>query len=220
MGLSVKLTAAAIGLSVVLGSPRHLCAESAFGETHGTVERISDPHESSPQGDGVYGRLNGDLSFQIGAGAEVPFGTGSVRPLVTGDITVYQTLGLYGSYRHAVASRDPVVRALSMGVSISPLFLIRFTRSLQTGAALFDLTLDSLALTAGASFAEPVGGTLIDNVGGEFGLQAGVPLLGRANGLWLRGRGQISSGPDMYGAVWLWLSWQGFVHAGILRVDN
>src|SRR5690606_23630613 len=120
----------------------------------------------------------------------------------------------------ALGASDPLVRALSMGVSLSPLFLLRFPRSWETGSALFDLTLDSLALTAGAVLAEPVDGMLFEKPMGEFGLQVGVPLLGKANGLWLRTRGQFTAGPDAGGAAWIWFSWQGFVHAGILRVDR
>jgi hypothetical protein len=220
VGIRAKLTAAALFLSAACSFSGELRAESAFGETRGTVNRISDPDENAPKGDGVYGRFNGDVSFQIGAGAEIPFDTGSARPLLTGDVTLYQTVGLYGSYRHGLGSRDPWARAVSAGVTVSPLFLIRFPRSWETGAAFFDLTLDSLALTAGAALAEPIDGTLLDQVVGEFGLQAGAPLLGKANGLWLRARGSYISGPDAGAAAWLWLSWQGFVHAGIFRVDK
>jgi hypothetical protein len=216
MTASKPISACLLACSLALVSSSR--AESAFGETKSDLSRVEDPAPQT-QGDGVYGRLNGDLSLQIGAGLEADFRSPSFRPLVVGDLTIYQTAGLYGSFRQAVQASDPTERLLSAGLVVSPLFLLRWSRGLEGNAPVLDLTLDSLGVTAGAVTTAPAGGALFNDVDAELGLQLGVPVMGRANGLWLRTRAQIITGPELGGAAWLWLSWQGFVHTGLLAVD-
>lgn len=195
-------------------------AESAFGPTNGTVKRIESPDPNSPNGDGVYGRFNGDLSLQIGAGVEGDLRVPTFRPLLLGSVSVYQSLGIYASYREAVGNFDPSARVVSAGIMVSPLFMIRWPRSWETGAATWDLTVDSLTLVGGISFPEEQHAALFSSPAAEFGLEIGAPLLGRANGLFLRSRGQLTTGEELVPSVWLWLSWQGFVNAGILNIEN
>lgn len=203
-----------------LCAPANARAETAFGPTRGTVERIESPEPGGPDGNGVYGRFNGDLSLQIGGGVEGDFARPSLRPLLTGDVMVYQTVGVFGSFRQSTSSSDPWERVLSAGLVVSPLFLVRWPRAWETGASTWDLTVDSLALFGGLSLPQPQDGGLFDSPRAELGLQLGVPLLGRANGLFLRSRAQATSGPEWVPAAWLWLSWQGFIHTGLLKVDR
>lgn len=200
--------------------PAQAHAESAFGPTRGTVRRIESPDPNTPRGDGVYGRFNGDVSLQIGAGVEGDFRQPSFRPLVLGSVSLYQTLGAYATYRESVARSDPWARVTSLGLMVSPLFLIRWPRSWETGSPTWDLTVDSLALIGGVSFPEVKGQGLFGAPTAEFGLEIGVPLLGRANGLFLRTRAQLTTGDDIAPAAFLWLSWQGFMNVGLLNIDK
>lgn len=216
-----------IGRVVLLGSllagnllATQAQAESAFGPTKGTVRRIESPEPNAPRGDGVYGRFNGDLSLQVGAGVEGDFRGPTFRPLLLGTASVYQTLSVYGSYREAFSDSDPLDRVVSAGLMVSPLFLIRWPRSFETGAATWDLTVDSLAVVGGVAFPQERGRDLFARPAAEFGVEFGVPLLGRANGLFLRSRGKLTTGEQLAPSVWLWLSWQGFVNAGILKVER
>lgn len=213
-----RALALTLGALAFATSPAH--AETAFGPTHGTVERIDSPEPGRVEGDGVYGRFNGDLSLQIGGGLESDFVKPTFRPLLIGDISVYQTIGLYGAFRESVASSDPWQRALSTGLVLSPLFLVRWPRAWESGAATWDLAVDSLSIVGGVSFVQESAKPLFDSPRAELGLQVGVPLLGRANGLFLRARGQVTSGEQWAPAAWLWISWQGFVHTGLLSVDR
>lgn len=198
----------------------HARAESAFGPTKGTVRRIESPDPNAPRGDGVYGRFNGDLSLQVGAGVEGDFRGPAFRPLLLASASVYQTLSVYGSFRESFSDSDPADRVVSAGLMVSPLFLIRWPRSLETGAATWDLTLDSLAVVGGLAFPQERDANLFAKPAAEFGVELGVPLLRRANGLFLRSRGQLTTGEELAPSVWLWLSWQGFVNAGILKGDR
>lgn len=211
---------ASSGLLTTILAPPFAQAESAFGPTRGTVRRIEDPAPNSTRGDGVYGRFNGDLALQIGAGAEGDLRETTFRPLLLGSVSFYQTIGVYGTYRESFADADPWARVVSTGLVVSPLFLIRWPRAWQTGAPTLDLTVDSLALVGGVSFPEDDNAGLFGSPAAELGLEVGVPLMGRANGLFLRTRVQLTTGDDIAPATFLWLSWQGFVSAGLLPVDK
>lgn len=200
--------------------PAEARAEDAFGPTNGTVRRIESPDPHSGRGDGVYGRFNGDLALQVGGGVEGDFQVPTPRPLLLGNFSFYQTLGLYASYRESFADSDRWARVVSTGIMVSPFFLIRWPKSWESGRATWDLTVDSLALVGGISFPQHDNGGLFASPTAEFGLELGVPLLGRANGLFLRSRGQLTTGTELTPSAWLWLSWQGFVNVGILEVGK
>jgi hypothetical protein len=168
----------------------------------------------------VYGRFNGNVSLQGGAGVEGDFQTPTFRPLLIGNFSLYQTLGVYASYREPLTRSDPWARVVSTGLVLSPLFLIRWPRSFETGAATWDLTLDSLALVGGVAFTQPDGAGFFAAPEAEFGMEMGLPLMGRANGLFLRTRVQLTTGEELAPSAWLWLSWQGFVSVGLLKVDR
>lgn len=205
---------------VLLHVSSQAAAESAFGPTRGTVRRIDGPDPNRPRGDGVYGRFGGDVALQIGAGVEGDFRNPSFRPLALGSVSLYQTIGAYATYRESVAPADPWARVVSAGLIVSPLFLLRWPRSLETGSATWDLTVDSLALVGGVCFPEEDGAGFFGAPAAEFGLEMGVPLLRRANGLFLKARAQFTTSNEIAPAAFLWLSWQGFVNAGLLKVDQ
>jgi hypothetical protein len=176
---------------------------------------------SNRAGDGVYGRFNGDMSLQIGAGLEVAPGPGVVRPLVFGDFSIYETAGLYGTFRQSVAETDPLVRLASIGLGVSPLFLLRWSRARQIGHPVPDLIIDSLTVSGGMYVGQLRDEAFGDPLGFEGGLSVGFPLMARANGLWLRARGNLLTGNERaQGTIWLLVTFQGFVHTGLLSVDR
>lgn len=187
--------------------------------------QVTDPAPAGG-GDGVHGRLRGDMSFRGSVGAELSFASHHVRPLVVAEWVGYQTLGVYAAYREALPAKDPLERALSAGVTFSPLFLWRFSRANQTGRPVWDLLVDSLGLTGGVLLQQPRDARFASAVGAEFGGTLALPLMGRANGLWLRSRvlaqsGGGALGHNPWGAVgWLTLTWEGFFYAGILKTRN
>lgn len=185
-----------------------------------SMKRVSDPEEDRRQGDGVYGRFDGDLSFRIATGLELELSDVAPRPLLLGSLVAYQTVGLFASARKSVIEDDPERLVTSFGGSLSPLFLLRWQMNGASGRAFWDLTLDSLALNLGLQLSLPPGGTYGEDVGFEGGLELGVPLMAKAEGLWLRTRFNLLTG---YGptteTLWLTLGWEGFFFAGILASD-
>lgn len=197
--------------------------ESAFGSSNGTVPRVTDPLNGRHNGDGIYGRMNGDVSLRGAVGIEADLGTKTVRPAAVGHFLVYQTAGLYASYRESVEADDPIERIFSFGAIVSPLFLWRWSNDKEWGLATADLALDSLGLVAGAHFSQPDTRSFGSAPGLELGLIFGVPLMQQANGLWLRGRAQMMTGRSSYAddplaaSFLLTLGWEGFVYTGLLK---
>ncbi len=181
------------------------------------ASRVIDPGEGKGPGDGVYGRFNGDMSLRVGVGTELDTTTRSARLLVSTDLMVYQFAGLGLSYRESLSSTDAYLRILSAGINVSPLFLLRFNQSKEWGYAYPDLLLDSLGVFLGAHFSQPRGGAFSEVVGFEGALLFGVPLLGKANGPWLRTRANLLTRPaEVNGTFFLYLAWEGFLEAGLL----
>lgn len=141
-------------------------------------------------GDGVYGRFAGDITFALGAGAEL--GDGSRAALLTRAL-FYHTAGVTAGYVDALGGERELTRALDFGLEVRPLFLPRWALDGQSGSALLDLTLDSLALGAGASFGQLNGQEFSKFLGVQATLGFGVPLFGNAEGLWLEARGTYRS---------------------------
>lgn len=173
--------------------------------------------EVGPSGDGVYGRFLGDMAWSLGLGGELDFSSTSLRPQVRGALRFYQAVGVYAHFTQAVQTDDPWERGVSAGLLIEPLFLLRWPDNKQTGRALLDLTIDSLSLSVGATVIEPRSGNFADKAVFDLGLGFGVPLLGRANGLWLRPRGVLRLLDDTPQFVLqLGLEWQGFFESALL----
>jgi hypothetical protein len=138
-------------------------------------------------GDGVYGRLDGDLELALGLGSEFdpsgPAGAGRLSA------AYFWTAGVYATYADALARAPRFERTVSVGVDLRPLFVPRWSQNWEHGPALVDLTLDSLSLGFGVYWAKPGGGVGWQERGLEISLGGGVPLFGRARGLWLELRG-------------------------------
>lgn len=145
-------------------------------------------------GDGAYGRLDGDLSFVGGVGGAVVAHGG--RPMLTGDLRLryLESAGASFSYEEADALGRPAAgelrRSLLAGVELRPLFPVRFLKAKQTGRAFFDLMLDSFALDVGSFWAVREGHSTA-RPGLYAGLALEAPLAARASGPWLRLSAQV-----------------------------
>lgn len=218
----------------LLGAALLLVAPSVIADVSGSATPEDPfggrprPAEPPPRGDragafdqatvdGVYGRFDGDLSLAVGLGGELGFDPASPRLLGTLALRYYSLVGLYAGYRESLRDVDPQARGLSVGLLLEPLFLLRWTRTATTGSPFWDLTIDSLGLSFGAHLDQPEGGSFASSRGFELGLGAGVPLLARAGGPWLRAQGQLRWVED--GAVdpvlWLTLEWRTFFESGL-----
>lgn len=139
---------------------------------------------SEARADGLYGRFEGDVAVDATAGVSFSRGTGfafGARGLYLG------TVGLYGSLEVAASSDARFapghdLRAFGGGIEARPLFLPRFLKARETGPAIADLVLDSIALRLGARHEPGLPGTAFDL---GFGLE--VPLLAEWSGPFLAG---------------------------------
>jgi len=215
----------ALGMALlVLPAETHAATEAVTTDpVRPRAPAVDDPGETPGRGDGIYGRFLGDLSLRVGLGAEWDIQAKAVRPLVQVETVAYQTLGLLLCYRQGLSSSDEAQNLLSVGVSLSPLFLIRWSRAAESGHAHLDLLLDSITLAPGIVFATPKDEPFGSALGFELGLSAGLPLLPRANGPWFRTRLDVMSGrkdlafeKDWGTSLWFYLEWQGFWEVGLL----
>lgn len=165
--------------------------EHAFGRASTAKVRSVDPDSNRHRGDGAYGRFDGDLELGLGAGGMLAFSDRALGVAVRGDARWYSTAALYGQYAEALSSAPRVERRLGVGVELTPLFLIRWSQALETGPAIVDLTLDSLALGLGVTLATPRGRGFASRKAFEGSLGFGVPLFGTAAGPWLELRGAL-----------------------------
>jgi hypothetical protein len=185
-----------------------------------TIQRVEDPEGRRASGDGVYGRFDGDLSFRVGLGGEASFAGPSLRPLLLANLSLYQTLGFYTAFRKGITQVDPRLSVVSVGGSLSPLFLLRWRSNAANGSPFWDMTLDSIALTLGAHLDHPRGGSFGEVAGFEGGVELGTPLGSEAGGLWLRARANwLAGGEGSDATAWLYLAWEEFFFAGLLPVD-
>ncbi len=203
---------------VLLAAPKLARAESAFGEsTTDTPEKAIVADESESSGDGVYGRIAGDLSISAAAGIEVDFTSPANRLLLGASVRYFSAVGPYFVLREGFDADDDYERLIGAGVLVEPLFLYRAVKNLERGPQFMDLTLDSISLSVGAFWAEPMGGSLGNERGVECGLGVGVPLIGAAAGPWLRTRGvaRVDEAGNGAGSLWITLEWQAFLNLGL-----
>lgn len=164
--------------------------EPSTSPIRGEVGNNDEPHG----GDGVYGRFDGDLALTLGLGVELD---GNTRGALLGRALYYHSAGLVLGYSDAFGADDAQITRLGFaGVEIRPLFLPRWALDLEFNTPTLDLALDSLALGASvyrAYRSEAAGGA---RSGIELSLGFGVPLFGRAQGLWLEARGFLRPGLD------------------------
>jgi len=163
----------------------------AFGRASAGQVRSLDPDANHFQGDGAYGRFDGDLELGLGAGGMLAFSEGDVGVLARATARWYATAGLYALYGETLSEHADVERRLAVGLELTPLFLIRWSQALETGPAVLDLALDSLSLGVGASFTAPHGRGFASKKSFEASLGFGVPLAGTAPGPWLEFRAAL-----------------------------
>lgn len=135
--------------------------------------------------DGIYGRFDGDITLSPNAGME--YSRGNALPSIGLRSSYLSTLGI--SMNHAdskllIGSSSMNQSITNLDLELRPLFLIRWSESLEVGPPVLDLTLDSLVLGIGAFWdhdrrrAQLRRGTAVST-------GIGVPLIGRAKGPWL-----------------------------------
>lgn len=217
LGLTNREPYSAVGAETTAAvAPPPVKPASQQGLVHG-LSPDDDPLARGGRGDGVYGRFDGDFSLSLGAGAQADFSVEQVLAQAYLAFRVYQLAGVYHTYAQGF-SGGTLERTVSAGLLLEPLFLFRWSNDMQSGHPFWDLTLDSLSLSVGAHWDEPVEGRFGDASGVEAGLGFGVPLLGDANGPWIRARGLLLSRPNgAAAAAWLRLEWQWFFFTGVLE---
>jgi hypothetical protein len=190
MKLTLALTA------IVVASPRPASAEAAgaprWDPGHRTTSRLADEARASSTpstGDGVYGRFDGLFDLGLHAGAEIGDGAaGAVRA----SIHYFSMAGVYVGYADTLGNPEPRSRrSLSFGVDLRPAFVPRWSKDMEAGPSVLDLSIDSISLGLGVYLREPVGAPFGDRRGLELSLGAGLPLAGRADGPWLGARGNL-----------------------------
>lgn len=167
-------------------------ADSPFGHTTTSHVEGVDPDGNRHQGDGAYGRFDGDLDIGLGVGPNLAFSGNDLGIAVRGTAFWYSTLGLDLLYAETLTKQPDLERRLGVGAMLRPLFLIRWSQALESGPPVLDLALDSLGLGVGASFATPSGQRFASRTALELSLGAGVPLAGSAVGPWLELRAGVS----------------------------
>lgn len=195
------LLSAPAATSEPLWRPGHVTTSQLPGEANVDEER-------GPAG-GDYGRFAGDLDVSVSAGVELA--SEPTRGLLELAAHYYSMAGPYLSLRPPLlegkGGDDPWTG--SLGVDLTPVFIPRWAMDMEHGPALFDLMLDSLAISAGAFAGLGRSQTNSRPAGFEAGLGAGIPLLATASGPWLKARYVLSWGHtgSATASVWLCLSW-------------
>lgn len=196
-------------------------SRTAFG--HVTTSRVDgvDPDGNRHQGDGAYGRFDGDLDLGLGVGPNLAFTGDDIGVAVRGTAFWYSTFGLDLVYAETLTKTPDLERRLGVSAALRPLFLIRWSQALESGPPVLDLALDSLGLGVGASFATPSGRGFASRTTFELSLGAGVPLAASAVGPWLEFRAGVSlPRPDAGEAsAMLVLSWHFAVLTPVVTGD-
>jgi len=193
----------------------------AFGTRTAAEVRSVDPDSNHHEGDGAYGRFDGDLDLGLGVGPNVAFSGDDVGLAVRGTAFWYSTVGLDLAYSETLTRAPDLERRLGVGIGLRPLFLIRWSQALETGPAVVDLALDSLTLGAGANFSTVPGRGFGSRTTFEMTLGAGVPLLGTAAGPWIEARAGLSLPNPQKGeaGMMLVLSWHFTCLTPVVRGD-
>lgn len=164
----------------------------AFGkETTAPVKGEIDAKHAGGGGDGVYGRLDGDLDVGVGVGVGYDGDSGDLGLGSRLTLHYFSIAGIYVDYRDALRAETNIRRTLGFGADLRPLFVPRWSMNLEQGPAFADLTLDSLSLAIGAFFAQPDGEDFADERGFAASLGFGLPLTSLAAGPWLELRGAV-----------------------------
>lgn len=162
----------------------------------GGAARADGPRASTAPVDTSYGRVDGDLTAVVGAGAVLaPRGLRAEGEL---RLRYLESAGVFASYEDGPLVGSPAEpgRVLATGIELRPLFFFRWLQGHETGRAHLDLTLDSIGLELGAFFSQPQG----RGFGAQSGLQAGlgleVPLFADPTGPWIGLHGGVRWSDD------------------------
>ncbi|HTM46320.1 MAG TPA: hypothetical protein VL137_15275 [Polyangiaceae bacterium] len=177
--------------------------------------RLASPRVDMP-GDGVYGRLNGDLDIGLHLGAEYQH---HLAPNADLSLWYFWTFGIDVAHTFDIDHRPDVMERTAVSLQLRPLFIPRWKRDLEQGPPLLDLILDSVALGAGAQLPHEKSG----KAGPQISLSLAVPLFAKASGLWLETTGvfrfpsshSTAAPVDNGSALILWLSWHSFFDSGL-----
>lgn len=140
------------------------------------------------EGDGAYGRLDGDLDLSLGAGAALAAGAPAFVARAT---SVYAEMaGAHIEYTDSFGQAGARIdRSAAAGVTLKPLFWLRFSKGWETWNPRVDLFFDSFVFEVGAFWAAPRGRSIEAEPGLELAMGLGVPLFADATGPWLEVRG-------------------------------
>lgn len=151
-------------------------------------------------GDGLYGRFDGDLELRGSAGVALLANAPSLA--LSFSALYLSTAGLYATYTEGFGADAAVtLRSASAGVRIAPAFLARWALAFEGASAHADLLLDSLSLDLGAWWGERRPGPGLPGAawrevpGFEFGVGFSMPFLPRTNGPRVGLRGALRWGP-------------------------
>lgn len=180
------MTSAALVLFALAAEPAE--GTPAFGRKTTSDVTGLDPDGNRHEGDGAYGRFDGDLELGLGIGPNVAFSNGDFA--VGGRISAhwFSVAGLYLYYAESIGDEAVLRRRFAAGLDLKPLFLLRWAKGLETGPPFLDLTIDSLSLGLGVLTSAPSDPLASHRSGFEMSLGFGLPLTGRAPGPWLEFR--------------------------------
>jgi hypothetical protein len=139
----------------------------------------------SSDSDGIYGRLDGDITLSPNAGLE--YSRGNALPTLGLRSSYLSTLGvsiIHADSRLLVSSGTMNRSVTNLDLEVRPLFLVRWTESFEVGPPLLDLTLDSFVIGIGAFWDSDRRMAQLRR-GAAVSTGLGVPLIGRAKGPWL-----------------------------------
>lgn len=164
--------------------PRTLLSIAAAGAL-----LAATPAAWAQESDGAYGRLEGDLLLEAGAGVGIVTG----GPQITFELEALylSTAGVYVAYQNTLGG-SAYDRFLGFGVELKPVFLGRYALDLAQGPAFLDLLVDSFSLQLGAVYRGEgsIGGVATDaGFGVEFGAGIEIPLYPAASSPYLGTKG-------------------------------
>ena len=196
--------------SLLLGT-REVYAADAFGESQSQLPRAEDALKNS-KGDGVYARFTAPWALRVAPLYEYQLQGKIHRVGFEGSLSYLQSVGGYLRSRLAVGEQNLNYSPLfSGGLELQPLFLIRWSNGKERGPAFRDLLLDSIGLRGGVALQLHETSRQSATAAAEVALGFGVPLMGTAEGAWLRSNFTLLAGQRIRTLFGIQLEWQLFV---------